>query len=290
MSLSTCAGLYESLQQYVANGRDQFDKYENNAKDRLPGVVYRCAAKRVRIRKQQSNDGDAPEHHFSPRDKFRFTAFLPIVDALSTNLQVRARVYKKVASQFNFITQLDLPKNQRDACVMNLVNVYSGDIDNNLAAELEQFHQYVKARSHTSSVILNAGKLFKYALIFAVSRHFLFSLSLSFILLHAESKKVTMLTHQQMYAIIIQDGIQCAFPNIEVLLRTFLCLMVTNCSGERSFSKLKRTKDELRSTMAQERLASLSLLSIEHEVLRSLTFDDIIDDFALAKSRKQVMQ
>jgi len=32
------------------------------------------------------------------------------------------------------------------------------------------------------------------------------------------------------------------FPNVETILRLFLCLMVTNCSSERSFSKLKRIK------------------------------------------------
>lgn len=32
------------------------------------------------------------------------------------------------------------------------------------------------------------------------------------------------------------------FPNVEIALRIFLSMMVTNCSGERSFSKLKRIK------------------------------------------------
>ena len=33
--------------------------------------------------------------------------------------------------------------------------------------------------------------------------------------------------------------IKCSFPNVEIALRTNLILMVTNCSGKRSFSKLK---------------------------------------------------
>ena len=36
------------------------------------------------------------------------------------------------------------------------------------------------------------------------------------------------------------------FPNIEIALRIYLSLMVSNCSCERSFSKLKRIKNELR--------------------------------------------
>jgi len=60
-------------------------------------------------------------------------------------------------------------------------------------------------------------------------------------------------------------NLQTVFPNIEVGLQIYLCLTVlTNYSGERSFSKLKRTKNELRSTMHQERLNRLTLMSLEH--------------------------
>jgi len=63
-------------------------------------------------------------------------------------------------------------------------------------------------------------------------------------------------------------------------------MMVTNCSGERSFSKLKRIKNELRGTMLQERLNSLSLMSIECDMLKNIDFKEVIDDFANLKSRK----
>ena len=33
--------------------------------------------------------------------------------------------------------------------------------------------------------------------------------------------------------------IKCTFPNVEIAQRTNLIIMVTNCSGKRSFSKLK---------------------------------------------------
>ena len=61
--------------------------------------------------------------------------------------------------------------------------------------------------------------------------------------------------------------------------------MSSNCTGERSFSKLKRIKNDLRSTMGQERLTHLSLMSIEHGVLTNLDFDDLVTDFARRKFR-----
>ena len=63
-------------------------------------------------------------------------------------------------------------------------------------------------------------------------------------------------------------------------------MMVSNCSGERSFSKLKLLKTRLRSCMTQERLNSLALLNIETNVLRGIDMSSLINDFALKKSRK----
>ena len=65
-------------------------------------------------------------------------------------------------------------------------------------------------------------------------------------------------------------------------------MMTYNCSGERSFLRLKRIKNELRSTTGQDRLSMLSLMSIENDILRSLDFNDLIADFAMRKVRKGV--
>ena len=79
------------------------------------------------------------------------------------------------------------------------------------------------------------------------------------------------------------------FPNVNVALRIYLCMMVSNCSGERSFSKLKRIKNGLRSTMVQERLSNLSLMSIEHEILNAVDFEELIEAFAANKARRKAI-
>ena len=65
-------------------------------------------------------------------------------------------------------------------------------------------------------------------------------------------------------------------------------MMTSNCSGERSFSRLKRIKNVQRSTTEQDRLSMLSLMSIENDILRSLDFNDLIADFAMRTVRKRV--
>ena len=90
-----------------------------------------------------------------------------------------------------------------------------------------------------------------------------------------------------MYEFLHTQNLTQTFPNIEIALRIYLSLMVSNCSGERSFSKLKRIKNELRNRIGQDRLNSLSIMSIESHVLRQLDFSQIIMDFSHLKSRKR---
>lgn len=94
------------------------------------------------------------------------------------------------------------------------------------------------------------------------------------------NKAVVMLKH------IIQNQIHSTYPNVYVALRIFLTIPVSNCSGERSFSTLKRVKNCLRSTLGQNKLNTLMFLSIEKEFLDKIDSEKLIDEFAKAKSRK----
>jgi hypothetical protein len=47
-------------------------------------------------------------------------------------------------------------------------------------------------------------------------------------------------------------------------------------------------KNKLRSTMSDRRLSALELLSVENDVLECVSFSDIIEQFAAAKSRKRL--
>ena len=59
-------------------------------------------------------------------------------------------------------------------------------------------------------------------------------------------------------------------PKVEITLRLFFTLMVTNCIGERSFSGLKRIKNEAKSTLAQRRFSDFSILNSVSDKLRKL--------------------
>jgi len=84
------------------------------------------------------------------------------------------------------------------------------------------------------------------------------------------------------------NQLKSTFPNVDTALRMFLCKPIANCSGERSFSVMKRVKNCLRSTTVQQRMDSLSLLTIECDVMNGIDYNDVIDTFAERKARKRL--
>ena len=83
------------------------------------------------------------------------------------------------------------------------------------------------------------------------------------------------------------SGLHLAFPNVRNALRIYLTMLTTNAEGERSFSTLKRLKSPLRSSLAQDKLKGLALLTMESELTRSLDFEDVLHEFVNSKSRKR---
>jgi hypothetical protein len=81
-----------------------------------------------------------------------------------------------------------------------------------------------------------------------------------------------------------------SFPNACIAYRILLTIPVTIASAERSFSKLKLIKSYLRSTMSQERLNGLAILSIEKKLLENLEYKNLISNFASQKARRLIFK
>jgi len=72
-------------------------------------------------------------------------------------------------------------------------------------------------------------------------------------------------------------------------VRLFLTLPIGIASAERSFSVLRRLKNDMRSTMGQQRLSDMALLAIEDQTAAKLKLDDVIKQFASAKARRGLL-
>lgn len=65
---------------------------------------------------------------------------------------------------------------------------------------------------------------------------------------------------------------QDIYPYIEITLRIFLTMPVIIANYERSFSKLKLLKNNLKSTIEQEKLTCMAILFTEHEFDRKMFY------------------
>ena len=87
-----------------------------------------------------------------------------------------------------------------------------------------------------------------------------------------------------------QLHLETIFSNVCVMLSIFFCTIpVSVASAEQSFSTLAKVKNVLRSSMCQNRLSSLGVLAAEAPEARKLSFDLIIDHFAVLEARKAAL-
>ena len=68
--------------------------------------------------------------------------------------------------------------------------------------------------------------------------------------------------------------LKAAFPRVLALLQLALTLPVSTASCERSFSCIKTVKTYARTSMTEDRLSGLGLMSVENELTREDTFLD----------------
>ena len=84
--------------------------------------------------------------------------------------------------------------------------------------------------------------------------------------------------------------LEAAFPTLKKLLQISLTLAVSTAQCERSFSALKRIKTYLRTTMTEQRLTDISILSIERELSKKISLDTVVSKFeGIDKNRSIVL-
>ena len=83
--------------------------------------------------------------------------------------------------------------------------------------------------------------------------------------------------------------LRAAFPLLVKLIQIALTIAVSTAHCERSFFALKRIKSYLRSTMTQQRLVDLAILSVEKELSQSLSLDSVVDQFASQDKNRRIM-
>lgn len=86
----------------------------------------------------------------------------------------------------------------------------------------------------------------------------------------------------------VDRNLSRVFPEVLRLLHILITIPMTTSEAERCFSTLKRIKNFLRSTMSQDRLNSLAVLSINKDIVTSYPNfkNDVISHFIQDKNRR----
>ena len=106
---------------------------------------------------------------------------------------------------------------------------------------------------------------------------------------YLKEKEITCISALKSCQLICKNNFTDVYPNLYTALSFLLCMMTSNCSGERSFSVLKRIKNYLRSTQGDNRFNYLALLCIEAELMYEIDYDPLIDAFSKLKTRKVIL-
>ena len=83
--------------------------------------------------------------------------------------------------------------------------------------------------------------------------------------------------------------VKAAFPNVIKMLQISLTIVITTASCERLFSALKGIKTYLRSTMTEDRLNHIAILSIEKDTSKMLDYSHIIDSFIAKDVNRRII-
>ncbi|XP_049293555.1 zinc finger MYM-type protein 1-like [Anopheles funestus] len=252
------AALMNSLVKFIDHFRADFANVEEGAKELSDLSSFVSEEKRVRKRKLFHEETRENEHQFcTARDEFIVNSFYVICDNFKAQITQRAEKYESILEPFKVFYDWNLSLENRKKYLNILLEIYKNDIDaNNLQDELDQFLIFLKDNTELSEACVDDNK--------------------------EMNVKVELRT---IYT--IAKDMSCTFPNMETLLKIFLTIPISNASGERSFSVLKRVKNYLRNSMGESKLNSLAMLYIEQDLMDELDTEKIMEEFARKKSRRK---
>uniref|UniRef100_A0A7N0SZK7 HAT C-terminal dimerisation domain-containing protein n=1 Tax=Kalanchoe fedtschenkoi TaxID=63787 RepID=A0A7N0SZK7_KALFE len=216
-------GMMSFFENYRING---FESSLNIAKKIASemDVEAKFPTKRSKFRKKSFDENDNEEDVQTPEESFRIKYFLVVVDMAITSLENRFENLKTFNSIFGFLFDAKSLKSLTH---------------DELRECCLKFHTTF---SHDNAIDVDLDDLYSELKVLQVT-----------------------LPNDCISSLKILEFVKVVdcYPNVMIAYRILLTVPVTVASAERSFSKLKLLKTYLRSSMSQERLNDLAILSIE---------------------------
>ncbi|XP_074289720.1 uncharacterized protein LOC141615004 [Silene latifolia] len=242
--------LISTFEKYRENG---FSKALNFAKQIANDMnIDPCFPKRREIRrKKQFDESSDDSPRISEEESFRIHYFLYLIDQAISSLKKRFEQYKEYENIFGFMFSTD------KLCSVD---------DSKLESYCINLKNALKSKDESD-----------------VDGHSLY-LDLKFFKEFIPKEKMGPLE-----IIKLMKKVGDCFPNAMTAYKILLTIPVTVASAERSFSKLKLLKSYLRSTMSQDRLNGLAMITIENNLLEKFSYEELIDDFASSSTKRALI-
>lgn len=242
----------EIVSKKLTDVRNNFDEMKNSATDLAIawGVNAQFKDNRNKKIKKHFDELCQDERLTDSERHFKVSVFYATLDTVISQLTTRFETMREISSLFSILSPkylLETTDAEMSEKVNALVKEYEEDLSVDLNFQINSFRMALKSDIEKKTSIRQLAELL-----------FLENVSIA-----------------------------SSFPDLCTAFMLFLTLPVTVASAERSFSKLKIIKNYLRSTMSQDRLSGLSLLSIENERARNLDLNEVIKVFASNKARRK---
>ena len=256
----------KELESMRANYESEFEQFEEKAKE----LAQKCVdvdteydqkrSRKVTIRYGETAEDDV---NTDPRRKFMIESYLVSLDAAKNRTNERFQHFHQVASKFYALDprKFNDPDNENKLAV--LASTYSTEIEsvNKVVDEFNSFKSICKDIV-TPDIKKNASfkEICKYIMCTTKKDE--------------DDNKLNM---NNMLKFMIANDWCSVYPNLTILYRIYMTLPIASAAAERSFSRLSLIKDYLRSTMSEDRLSSLALISIEKTFAYEVNYNDVID-------------
>jgi hypothetical protein len=147
---------------------------------------------------------------FDGRQSFIVEKYYIAIDILKANLERRRKIYAELSNQIGCLGNLsDLANEEIRNKAEQLLTKYQTDLDDAFPEERVHLASFLKGNKH------------------------LLQESVTGEMSDSESEASRLLK------LLKTCNVESIFPNVEIILRFFLSMAVTNCSGERSFLLLR---------------------------------------------------
>uniref|UniRef100_A0A3B1J2K6 DUF4371 domain-containing protein n=1 Tax=Astyanax mexicanus TaxID=7994 RepID=A0A3B1J2K6_ASTMX len=227
VDLLQAASLLGNATCTLAQLRDQFDNLKCTAQGLASSWGIRCNFRHKRTRRIKRHFDELTEDQrlTNPEEIFKVNVFYMCIDTVVSQVRTRFHGMDSVTRKFQFLCPTELLRASDEALnesAQTLAAIYNEDLSSEFSSQLLSFRNALGSEIKTVSTVKG---LFELLLL----RH---------------------------------SSILSSVTDVATALKLFLTIPVTVASAERSFSKLKMIKNYLRSTMSQDRLSGLAMLSI----------------------------